>query len=183
MTPIDTTTLNTLIARHDDFAAHRFPGNLHLRPTMSTMIVTCADSRVDPAHILGLGLGEAVVLRNIGGRITPTTLQSMALLGAIAQADGWSPGAGWNLVVLQHTDCGMKRLAGFPDLLAEYFGIAKDDVAAKAAADPYAAVAVDVASLKATPSLPGGFIVSGLVYDVATGRLDQVVAPALLRQE
>jgi len=186
MTTIDTTTLDTLIARNDGFAAHQFSAGLHLRPTLDTLIITCADSRVDPAHVLGLGLGEAVVLRNIGGRITPSTLEAMALLGTIAQADGWSPGTprgGWNLVVLQHTDCGMTRLVGSPDLLAAYFGIATDDLAAKAVADPYAAVAVDVAALKATPALPGGFLVSGFVYDVATGRLDQVVAPTLLREE
>jgi len=183
MTTTDTAFLDTLIMRNDDFAAHRFTPGLHLRPTRSTLIITCADSRVDPAHILGLASGEAVVVRNIGGRITPATLQAMAMLGTIAQVDGWSPGRGWNLVVLQHTDCGITRLVGSPDLLAEYFGIAKDDVDAKAVADPYAAVAVDVAALKATPFLPGGFSVSGFVYDVATGRLNQVVAPALLREE
>jgi carbonic anhydrase len=47
--------------------------------------------------------------------------------------------------------------------------------------DPYEAVAVDVAALKANPNLPGGFMVSGLVYDVAKGTIDTVVPPALLR--
>ncbi len=183
MTTVDTTTIDTLISRNDNFAAHQFSAGLHLRPTLRTMIITCADSRVDPAHVLGLALGEAVVLRNIGGRITPATLQSMAMLRTIAQVDGGSPGSGWNLVVLQHTDCGITRLMGSPDLLAEHFGIAKDQLDAKAVADPYAAVKVDVAALRANPFLPGGFVVSGFVYDVATGRLDQVVAPALLREE
>jgi carbonic anhydrase len=52
-----------------------------------------------------------------------------------------------------------------------------------AIADPHKAVAVDVAALKANPMLPGGFLVSGLVYDVATGRIELVVPPALLRPE
>jgi carbonic anhydrase len=183
MTTIDTTTIDTLISRNDDFAAYQFSAGLRMAPSLRTMIISCVDPRVDPAHVLGLRLGEAVVIRNIGGRITPATLQSMAMLRMIAQADGGSPGNGWNLVVLQHTDCGMTRLVGSPDLLAEHFGIAKDQLDAKAVADPYAAVKGDVAALKANPFLPGGFIVSGLVYDIATGRLDQVVAPALLREE
>jgi carbonic anhydrase len=44
-------------------------------------------------------------------------------------------------------------------------------------------VVVDVAALKANPLLPGGFLVSGLVYDVATGRIEILVPPALLRAE
>src|SRR5437016_8035561 len=44
------------------------------------MIIGCVDQRVDPAHVLGLGLGEAIVIRNIGGRITPATLETMGML-------------------------------------------------------------------------------------------------------
>jgi carbonic anhydrase len=50
-----------------------------------------------------------------------------------------------------------------------------------AISDPHASVAVDVAALKANPLLPGAFLVTGLVYDVTTGRVETVVAPALLR--
>jgi carbonic anhydrase len=50
-----------------------------------------------------------------------------------------------------------------------------------AIADPYAAVAIDVAALKANPQLPGGFLVTGMVYDVATGKVETVVPSALLR--
>jgi carbonic anhydrase len=45
------------------------------------------------------------------------------------------------------------------------------------------AVAVDVAALKANPLLPGGFLVTGLVYDVTTGRIETVVPTSLLRPE
>ncbi len=48
--------------------------------------------------------------------------------------------------------------------------------------DPYKAVAIDVAALKANPNLPGEFTVSGLVYDVETGRIETVVPPSLLRE-
>jgi carbonic anhydrase len=143
----------------------------------------CADPRVDPATVLGLGLGDALIIRNLGGRFTPDTLQTMAALGTIARAEGASPGPGWNLVVLHHTDCGITRLGEHAGLLAGVFGIDPADLHSKAVGDPVAAVAADVAAIKANPFLPASFLVSGLVYDVATGLIDVVVPPAPLRPE
>ena len=126
---------------------------------------------VDPAHVLGLALGEAVVMRNIGGRVTPATLRSWTLLGRLGQGH---PPAG-TMVILHHTDCGIRRLADYPEQLAEYFEIPVADLEAKAVGDPYAAVRIDVdiARRALPPSLP----VSGAVYDVSTG-LIEVVGPA-----
>jgi len=175
--------IETLLERNADFAAHRFPSNLKINPTLKIMLIGCVDPRVDPAAVLGIELGEAAVVRNVGGRVTPVTLKTMAMLGRVGQANGGRPGEGWNLVVLHHTDCGMTDLAAFPDLLAEYFEIAPDQLEAMAVSDPVASVKVDVAVLKQTPFLPGGFLVSGLVYDVDTGRVETIVAPAPLRAE
>jgi carbonic anhydrase len=177
------TTIDILKQRNTDFAAQRFAAGLPLIPTLKTVIIGCADARVDPAHLLGLEPGEALVLRNIGGRVTPVTIREMALLSMIAQVEGVGPVRGFNLVVLHHTDCGITRLVGFPDRLADYFGIAKDQLEAKAITDPHASVQIDIAALRANPNLPGDIVVSGLVYDVATGLVETVVAPASLRTE
>ena len=176
------TTIDTLMQRNADFAASRFIAGLPLIPTLRTMIISCADPRVDPAHLLGLEVGEAVVIRNIGGRITPSTLQAIGMLGMVAQAEGVTPGSGLNLIVLHHTDCGITRLESKAEVLAGYFGVNKAELAIKAVNDPRAAVAVDVAVLKANPSLPGGWIVSGLVYNVTTGLVETVVPSAPLRE-
>jgi hypothetical protein len=117
------TIVETLIGRNEEFAAHRYRAGLSMMPTLKTVVVACVDPRVDPAEVLGLRLGEAVVVRNIGGRITPATLQTMAMLGMIGRAEGGPPGSGWNLVVLHHTDCGMTRLLGTPNPLTDHFGI------------------------------------------------------------
>ncbi len=183
-------TFDTLMNRNQDFAAHQFLTSSSLKPDLEgtlrsakALIIACADPRDDPAYALGFEPGEAVVLRNIGGRITPGTLQMMALLGRIGEVAGVNAGGGdqFNLIVLHHTDCGIKRLAGNPELLADYFGIDQDGLQAKAVTDPRAAVAVDVATLKANPALPGEWFVSGLVYDVATGLVESVVPPTPLR--
>ncbi len=174
------TTFDTLIERNQDFAAHHFLKDLSMMPRLRTMIIGCVDPRVDPAHVFGLGPGEAIVIRNVGGRITPATLQTMEMLGRIAQGEGGPP-AGFHLVVLQHTQCGITRLDQDPDMLASYFGIGQEGLTAKAVTNPHAAVAVDVATLKAIPALPDNWLVSGLVYDVTTGLVEIVVPPAPLR--
>ena len=86
-----------------------------------------------------------------------------------------------HLVVLQHTDCGIARLAGDPAKLAHYFQIQESELKTKAVSDARAAVAVDVAALRAIPALPGAWFISGLVYDVATGLVEVVVPPAPIR--
>jgi len=147
------------------------------------IIIGCADMRVDPARVLGIKLGEAVVIRNIGGRITPGLLEQLSLLGRIGEVAGTVPADGgeFHIVVLQHTDCGITRLAGDPAMLTRYFQIQEGDLKKKAVTDPRAAVAVDVAVLRAIPGLPGDWFVSGLVYNVATGLVEIAVPPARIR--
>ena len=89
---------------------------------------------------------------------------------------------GWNLVVLHHTDCGIRALSKTPDDLARFLGVAPGDLPGQAIADPHASVKIDVAKLKANPQAPGGFLVTGVVYDVATGKMETVVPSALLRE-
>src|SRR6185437_14580107 len=91
-------TLDMLVQRNHEFAAHRFVAGLSMRPSLHTLIISCADPRVDPVHILGLEQGEAVVLRNVGGRVTPGTLQLLTMLlqvptGAGAPASNNASGA------------------------------------------------------------------------------------------
>jgi carbonic anhydrase len=94
-----------------------------------------------------------------------------------------APGGGgeFHLIVLQHTDCGITRLAGDPDKLAHYFQIGEGEVKGKAVMDPRAAVAGDVAALRAVSALPAAWMISGLVYDVATGLVEVVVPAARVR--
>ena len=174
------TLLDLLHERNADFAAHRFPPALKINPTRKLMIIGCVDPRVDPGVVLGLELGEAAVIRNVGGRVTPATLKTIAMLGKVGHANGGTPGVGWNLVVLHHTDCGMTDLAAFPDLLAEYFEIPTSALPEKSVSDPHGSVRVDTAVLHHA-DLPPAFAVSGLVYDVDTGHLTTVVPPSPLR--
>jgi carbonic anhydrase len=66
-------------------------------------------------------------------------------------------------------------------MLTHFLQIPEGELKAKAVTDPRAAVAVDVALLRTVPTLPGKWIISGLVYDVATGLVEVVVPPAPIR--
>jgi carbonic anhydrase len=170
-----------LVERNAAFA-QRFTPDATMMPALGVMVITCADPRVDPAHILGLQTGEAVVIRNIGGRITPATMQTIAMLGAIAQTEGVDPGAaGLEIIILQHTDCGITRLHDHPDALAHYFGIDPSELDAKAIDDPQAAISIDLAALRTNPFLPAGITLTGLLYDVDTGQVERVADPSPVR--
>jgi carbonic anhydrase len=109
-------------------------------------------------------------------------LEQLGLLGRIGEVAGEITGGGeFHIIVLQHTDCGITRLAGDPARLARYFQIQEGELKTKAVTDPRAAIGVDVAMLRAIPALPGEWLLSGLLYDVATGLVEVVVQPARIR--
>ncbi|MFY9791677.1 MAG: carbonic anhydrase [Candidatus Sulfotelmatobacter sp.] len=182
-------SLDSMLERNKDFAAHQsgagtlMPSLPRALPNVKAIIIGCADMRVDPAHVLGIKPGEAVVMRNIGGRITPGLLEQLGLLGRIGEVAGEIPGGGgeFHIIVLHHTDCGITRLTGDHAMLAQYFQIQEGELEQKAITDPRAAVTVDVASLRAIPALAAEWLISGLVYDVATGLVEIVVPPAPIR--
>ena len=173
------TDIAELVLRNNDFAAGEFVdgARLTIKATGDMMVIGCVDPRVDPAHVLRLGHGEAVVIRNPGGRITPATLRAMTTLNKVTAAHPESrPGGTWNLVILHHTSCGLADLASDDDVLAEYFETPASELAAKSVGDPRGSVRADVDLIHRLIHRPN-FLVSGLVYDVRTGRVEVVVPP------
>jgi carbonic anhydrase len=128
---INMNNLDSMLERNRDFAAQQsaagtlMPSLPRALPKVKAIIIGCADMRVEPADIFGIKPGEAVVIRNIGGRITPGLLEQLGLLGRIGQVAGEIPGGGgeFHIIVLHHTDCGITRLAGDPAMLMHYFQI------------------------------------------------------------
>jgi carbonic anhydrase len=173
--------LALLAQRNQQFAASKFASGLKMLPSKKTVIIGCVDPRVDPAELFGIEDGEAAVIRNVGGRVTRNTLESMALVGKLATAAGQPVGPGWNLIVLHHTDCGITGCSHLaPDMLAQHLGVQTTDFDAMGITDAYQSVAVDVAKLHANPNVARGMTVTGMVYDVATGLVETVVPPAPL---
>lgn len=174
--------ISDLLARNARFAEADHE-ELPFLPRLSTLVLTCADHRVDPARVLGLELGEAVVIRNGGGRVTPAALHNLAMLAAVRATAGGGPEE-FELILMQHTDCGVGRLTGpeHRDALAAYFGVAPEEVPGKYPDDPFAGIRVDMEVLAGNPVIPGSLSVSGLVYDVHTGRAELVERRSPLRE-
>ena len=175
--------IETIIERNETFARDGFSASLKIIPSAKTIVVGCLDPRVDPLDVLGLEPGEAATFRNIGGRINPALVETIIFLPTVAMAAGQMMGPSWNLVILHHTDCGIigcYRHA--PDLLAKHLGVTRKQLECMEVTDPYKAVAMDVAAWRANQDIPGEFTISGIVYDVNSGRIKVVIPPAMLRQ-
>ena len=172
------TRMTPLIERNEQFARSYTPGPLGL-PTAQVLIVACLDHRVDPAIVLGLRLGEAPVIRNAGGRVTPAVVDDLAFLAFLAgELSGGQDARDtlFEVAVVHHTQCGTGFLAdpAFRGRAAEATGLPEAVLAAAAVADPYVTVAADVEQLLGSPLLSPKVSVSGHVYDIVTGRVTTV---------
>ena len=111
-------------------------------------------------------------------------LTDLAVLGLLAAGLPGDKTMTQELVILHHTDCGMSRFAdsSAQEALAQRLGIEPDEVATTMAiADPAQSVRDDIMRLRKAPGLPDTLVVSGHVYDVAHGTVEQIVAPGPLR--
>ncbi len=169
--------LTTLYERNAEFAEAFDQGDLGIKPNIMTIVLTCVDARMNPAAFLGLGLGDALIIRNVGGRVTDASAREVSILFELMKlgAGGVAPTMG--LAVIQHTDCGMAKFAvpHIAEAITEVFGTT-DVVDTYAIHDLRDSVTNDVT--KALGAVPAGVTVSGHVYDVTTGRLEEIVAPA-----
>jgi carbonic anhydrase len=173
------TKMSPLLERNEQFAATYTPGPLG-PPAAQVIIVTCLDHRVDPAIILGLGLGDAVVIRNAGGRVTQAVIDDIAYLAFLAEdlfRDVVAAEGLFEVAIVHHTQCGTGFLAdpGFRHRAAEATGLPEAALEAAAVADPHTTVKADVERLLAAPLLSPKVSVSGHVYDIATGRVTTVL--------
>ena len=171
--------LAVLFDRNQAFAAtdarHKVP-RLPFIPFLNLYIVTCLDCRIDPAQFLRVGMGEAVVERNIGGRITPALIRDIAYIGYLVESK--VPQGPWfEVAIIHHTDCGSTLLAD-DDLrhgFAGRIGVDERSLADTPVLDPERTVRTDVERVLWAPEVPSQVQVSGHVYDVTTGLVTTVV--------
>jgi carbonic anhydrase len=154
--------ISELLQANESYAAAR-ANVADPRPGRHMAVVTCMDARIDVFAVLGLHLGEAHVIRNAGGRVTEDVLRSLALSSGVLGVDA--------AVVMQHTECGLKGVSDAQ--LREITGAA--DLGFLPIDDHAAALREDVERLAQTPYLSQLRVIAGVVYDVESGRLDDVV--------
>jgi len=153
--------IDKLFAANEAYAGeHQAPSDP--RPSRRLAVLTCMDARIDVFAVLGLHLGEAHVIRNAGGRVTDDVLRSLALSTHVLAVD--------SVVVMQHTKCG---LAGVTD--KELQAMTGADLGFFPIDDHAAALREDVDLLARAPFLSRLAMIAGLVYDVESGQLDEIV--------
>jgi carbonic anhydrase len=145
-------------------------------PQLRLFVVTCIDPRTDPAHFLGLGLSDALVLRNAGGRVTPAVIEDVAFIAQLAEG-AIAEGPLFEVAIVHHNQCGTGALADddFRRRYGERIGEDEAELREHAVLDPAATVRDDVKLLRAAPEVPDRVRVSGHVYDVLTGLVETIV--------
>ncbi len=166
-----------LLERNRAFAATGAHEGLLPNPKQNLFVITCFDARVDPAHLLGTDLGDLVVMRNEGGRVTKEIIEKLTFAGILLEALQGNPFPTGEVAVIHHTNCMTSFLAddNIRNLYAERIGADEAELAELAVIDPVATVTHDVAVIRAATNVPQSLTVSGHVYDVETGLISTVL--------
>ena len=144
-----------------------FSGPLPMPPANHVAVVACMDARLNVYGILGLKEGEAHVIRNAGGVVTDDEIRSLAISQRLLGTR--------EIILIHHTDCGMLTFTDdeFKRSIQDETGI-KPEWAAEAFADIDEDVRQSIARIKASPFIPHKDAIRGFVFDVATGKLNEV---------
>ncbi|MEV7045764.1 carbonic anhydrase [Amycolatopsis sp. NPDC051061] len=155
-----------LLANNAGYAA-RFTGPLPLPPAKHVAVLACMDARINVYGVLGLNEGEAHVIRNAGGVVTEDEIRSLAISQRLLGTE--------EIILIHHTDCGMLTFTDddFKKSIQEDVGV-KPAWAAEAFSDLDEDVRQSIARIKNSPFIPKKDSVRGFVFDVATGKLDEV---------
>jgi carbonic anhydrase len=156
-----------LIERNRAFAVGFPDAELQVAPTKNLAVVACMDSRMDIFALLGLGHGEAHVVRNAGGVITDDVIRSLCLSQRLLGTR--------EIVLVHHTDCGLQKVTPEEfkaDLEAEV-GV-RPSWALESFTDPFTDVQQSIARLASNPFITHKEHIRGFVYDVLDGLLHEV---------
>ena len=156
-----------LLKNAEQYAAAFDKGSLPLPPAKRVAVLACMDARLNPYGLLGLSEGDAHIIRNAGGVVTDDEIRSLAISQRLLGTE--------EIILIHHTDCGMltftddefrtqveQETGVRPPWSCETFGDLEEDVRES------------LARIKSSPFIPKKENVRGFVYDVATGRLNEV---------
>ena len=161
------TITDEFVSNAETYAASFTLGDLPLPPAKGVAVVACMDARLNVYGLLGLHEGDPHVIRNAGGVVTPDELRSLAISQRLLGTT--------EIILIHHTDCGMLTFTddGFKESIRAETGV-RPPWAAEAFADVEEDVRQSLARIAHSPYIPIKDSVRGFVFDVATGRLDEV---------
>ena len=153
--------------RNNAAYAEQFAGPLPMPPSRHTAVVACMDARLNVYGMLGLKEGESHVIRNAGGVVADDAIRSLAISQRLLGTT--------EIILIHHTDCGMLTFTddAFKRSIQDETGI-KPPWSAESFTDLEEDVRQSIARIKASPFIPHKDAIRGFVFDVATGKLNEV---------
>ena len=163
-----------LLRKNASYARSFDKGSLPLPPAKHLAVLACMDARLDVHKILGLNEGDAHVIRNAGGGATDDAIRSLVISQRLLGTN--------EIILIHHTDCGMLT---FKDddvkrQIESDTGI-RPAFALEAFPDLEEDVRQSIARIQASPFIPNKSSVRGFVYDVKSGKLEEVKTPVAVR--
>lgn len=162
------TVTDDLLANGERYAETFEGGSLPMPPAKRVAVLACMDARINPYGLLGLSEGDAHVIRNAGGVVTEDAIRSLAISQRLLGTE--------EIILIHHSDCGMLTFKDdeFRREIQRDTGI-RPGWAAEAFDDPDEDVRQSIARLKVSAFIPHKEHIRGFVYDVKTGRLNEVL--------
>ena len=161
------TVTDELLANAERYAEAFDRGGLPMPPAKRVAVLACMDARLNPYGLLGLSEGDAHVIRNAGGVVSDEEIRSLAISQNLLGTE--------EIILIHHTDCGMLTFSDdeFRRSIQEETGI-KPQWAAESFKDLEEDVRQSKARIESSPFIPNKDSIRGFVYDVNTGRLNEV---------
>jgi carbonic anhydrase len=158
-----------LLKNNERYAASFNKGDTPLPPARGVAVVACMDARLQVSAMLGLEVGDAHIIRNAGGVITDDAIRSLVISQRLLGTK--------EIILIHHSDCGMVTFSddAVKAQIKEDTGI-RPPFALEAFPDSADDVRQSIARIKSSPFIPNRDNVRGFVYDVATGKLNEVTA-------
>ncbi len=160
-------TTEEFLANNERYAEKFTKGGQPMRPAKKVSIVACMDARIETGRLLGLEEGDAHVIRNAGGVVTDDVIRSLAISQRLLGTQ--------EIILIHHTDCGMLTFRD-DEVKAQIeadTGL-RPPFALEAFSDPEDDVRQSIRRIQASPFVPHKDKIRGFVYDVETGRLNEV---------
>ena len=157
-----------LVRNSENYAASFSKGNLPMPPGAGVAVVACMDARLDPARVLGLEEGDAHVIRNAGGVISEDAIRSLVISQRLLGTT--------EIILIHHTDCGMVTFSddAVKQQILDDVGI-RPTFALESFPDAEEDVRQSIKRIQASPFIPHTDNIRGFVYDVAKGKLNEVL--------
>jgi carbonic anhydrase len=158
-----------VLKANEQFAANFREGNLAMPPARKLAVLACMDARIDVNRVLGLGIGDAHVIRNAGGIATDDAIRSLIISHHLLGTREFA--------IINHTDCGMLTFQDreLQQRLRAATG-ADANIAFHAFSDVERNVREQIDRVRSHPWIPKEIPVRGFIYDVKNGRLSEVRA-------